>query len=60
MKLPDRIHFIKACDKAMSATILSVAKLGVNVTGYKKENVSEKIICTFKKYYTTFFNNVCL
>ena len=36
--LPDRIHFIGGCGRAMAGVMVAVANLGVRVTGSDVEN----------------------
>ena len=36
--LPDHIHFIGACGRAMSGVMAAIADLGVRVTGSDDEN----------------------
>lgn len=49
MKLPESIHFIGACGRAMSGVMLTVSKMGVNISGSDNEFSYGKSIEILKK-----------
>jgi UDP-N-acetylmuramate: L-alanyl-gamma-D-glutamyl-meso-diaminopimelate ligase len=49
VNLPNSIHFIGACGKAVSAIMLALAQQGVKITGSDKENVYGKIKTIFEE-----------